>query len=140
MNSIFILVFIAAIAVLLYVLRRRQATHKAMEKEARLKESKERNRYHCVEIRPRGKACEQAKRHAGVRYLSSEAPRLPLEGCNVAQCACRYVHFSDRRVDERRQSYGLSNIITASTGGEDSRSKTDRRKDSASGFKPRIVS
>lgn len=66
------------------------------------KAERERNRWHAVSIVPRGQACEAALTCRGKRFLSTEAPRLPLEGCNAAQCECRYRHYADRRGIPRR--------------------------------------
>jgi hypothetical protein len=37
-----------------------------------------------------------------VRFLSSEAPALPLAGCDARACTCRYRHHEDRRSSLRR--------------------------------------
>jgi hypothetical protein len=47
-------------------------------------------------------ACHAARACKGKRYLSSEAPKLPLADCNASICACRYRHFDDRRAGARR--------------------------------------
>jgi len=60
-------------------------------------------RWHAVTIAGSGSACAAAQACKGKRYLSSEAPRLPLEGCDAARCECRYRHFADRRGDPRRE-------------------------------------
>jgi hypothetical protein len=59
--------------------------------------------YHAVAIVPGLKSCEAARQFGKMRFLSTKAPRLPLPDCHVAECACRYSHFSDRRsgVDRR---------------------------------------
>ena len=57
-------------------------------------------RWHAVTIEPRHQACEAAFKAAGVRYLSSEAPPLPLAGCDAVECKCRYRHYRDRRADD----------------------------------------
>ena len=65
------------------------------------------NRYHAVSIHgpdvPENAACYAARTLKGKRFLSSEAPALPLAGCDNAECNCRYVHHHDRRngVDRR---------------------------------------
>ena len=42
---------------------------------------------------------------AGRRYLSEDAPVLPLAGCtNRRGCKCVYEHFEDRRTDVRREA------------------------------------
>jgi hypothetical protein len=59
--------------------------------------------YHSVAIRPGQACCEGAKQLAGIRFLSSTAPKLPLPHCNAGECRCRYAHFQDRRSpDDRR--------------------------------------
>ena len=65
--------------------------------------ARQRNRWHAVSIVPHGQACEAAQTCRGKRFLSSEAPRLPLESCNADQCQCRYRHYPDRRGEPRRK-------------------------------------
>jgi len=60
------------------------------------------NPYHAVAIVPTSRACQAARDCANKRFLSSEAPLLPLEGCDAGECRCRYQHFSDRRDASRR--------------------------------------
>lgn len=59
--------------------------------------------YHAVSIKPGLKCCEAARQFGQHRFLSKKAPRLPLPGCDSAECTCRYTHFADRRtgVDRR---------------------------------------
>jgi len=59
-------------------------------------------RWHGVAISPSGNACDSARRLWNVRYLSKEAPRLPLADCNRRPCRCRYIHYGDRRTEDRR--------------------------------------
>jgi hypothetical protein len=62
--------------------------------------------FHAVSIKPGLKCCEAARQFGQHRFLSAKAPRLPLPGCDVSQCACRYTHFSDRRAGiDRRAGY-----------------------------------
>lgn len=60
------------------------------------------NPYHAVSIACGTSACNEARQVQGVRFLSAEAPRLPLRGCDAARCACRYQHHADRREADRR--------------------------------------
>ncbi|HTW75101.1 MAG TPA: hypothetical protein VMD56_09325 [Steroidobacteraceae bacterium] len=61
--------------------------------------------WHAVSIVARGAACEQAMALRERRFLSTEAPRLPLSDCPFAdQCACVYRHHTDRRAGPRRSS------------------------------------
>ncbi len=62
-------------------------------------------RYQAVSIRARTRACEAARQCGETRFLSLEAPSLPLEGCtNTAACRCRYRHHKDRRDEPRRDA------------------------------------
>ena len=60
-------------------------------------------RWHAVSVIADGNACQEAHLLSEVRFLSVEAPRLPLEQCaDPAQCRCRYRHHPDRRSGPRR--------------------------------------
>ena len=61
-----------------------------------------RHRWHAVAIVGTADACAAAKACKDSRYLSAEAPRLPLAGCDAKCCDCRYAHFDDRRRAPRR--------------------------------------
>ncbi len=58
--------------------------------------------YHAVRVIPGPHACEAAKAVSDTRFLTNDAPRLPVPGCNRATCECRYKHYADRREDARR--------------------------------------
>jgi hypothetical protein len=62
------------------------------------------NPYHAVSILPGASACAAACRFAGQRFLSRQAPRLPLPTCDARTCACRFKHHKDRRAGPRRNS------------------------------------
>jgi hypothetical protein len=53
--------------------------------------------FHAVSIEPTLSCCSQARSIKPQRFLSEEAPSLPLRQCNAAVCDCRYVHHADRR-------------------------------------------
>lgn len=61
-------------------------------------------KYHAVSLRPKNKVrCKVVTELEKRMFLSSEAPRLPLEGCtNQTTCQCVYKHHDDRRVGPRR--------------------------------------
>ena len=61
-----------------------------------------RQRWHAVVIVAPSSACAAALACKGKRYLSSEAPRLPLSNCDARSCGCKYRHFGDRRAGPRR--------------------------------------
>lgn len=63
------------------------------------------NLFHGVEIVPGDNACPAVADLANERYLSEDAPRLPLDACaHPHECACRYQHYADRRTELRRES------------------------------------
>ena len=51
-----------------------------------------------------GEACAAAQASSGKRLLTSEAPLLPVPGCDQPRCGCRYRKFTDRRSETRRAS------------------------------------
>ena len=58
---------------------------------------------HAVSIERDLLPCDAAKALADKRFLSHEAPELPLAGCDRDKCTCRYLHHSDRRSNEERR-------------------------------------
>lgn len=60
--------------------------------------------YHAVSIKLSGHACKAATDMTGRRFLSTAAPKLPLPGCDVLDCNCRFVHHKDRRAGKDRRS------------------------------------
>jgi len=62
------------------------------------------NPWHSVSIMPNPRACSKARGLSRVRFLSNEAPTLPLEGCDAQTCTCHYRHHEDRRREPRRAS------------------------------------
>jgi hypothetical protein len=60
--------------------------------------------WHAVAIKPKGQCCDAVQAHRTARFLSSDAPRLPLPECSTSDtCTCVYKHHSDRRAQPRRQ-------------------------------------
>jgi hypothetical protein len=60
------------------------------------------NPWHAVSVIPCRGACVAARESSRVRFLSKEAPALPLSGCPLRVCTCRYRHHEDRRREPRR--------------------------------------
>jgi hypothetical protein len=60
------------------------------------------NKFHAVTIAPGARACAEARALQGQRFLSREAPPLPLKKCGSPRCECRYEHHDDRRKRNRR--------------------------------------
>jgi hypothetical protein len=56
------------------------------------------NPWHAVSVLAGQPCCSAARELSGKRYLSSETPpALPLKGCVLVTCTCRYRHHDDRR-------------------------------------------
>lgn len=60
------------------------------------------NPFHAVSIAPGLRACAAALELRDQRFLSREAPVLPLKNCTNPECTCRYEHYEDRRRGPRR--------------------------------------
>lgn len=84
--------------------------------------------FHCVAVRRGPSACSAARRLSGARFLAREAPLLPLPGCDALACQCRYLHFDDRREDERRHTHALRRGLVSADDNFDRRSLVDRRR------------
>jgi hypothetical protein len=81
--------------------------------------------YHAVSVLPGIDACDAAYRFSGQRFLSRQAPRLPLPSCDVATCGCRFKHHKDRRSGPRRNSD--VGMIMAGYSGQERRQSRGRR-------------
>lgn len=65
------------------------------------------NIFQAVEVSTGLDACEAASALDGQRFLASEAPQLPLQGCDRNKCSCRFRKLRDRRhAEDRRFSVG----------------------------------
>jgi hypothetical protein len=84
------------------------------------------SKYHCIAIIYGENPCDTVKRLEGKRFLSSEAPALQLHGCTADSCQCRYLHYDDRREEERRNPYGKYRS-TAVMMGQERRKQAGRR-------------
>ena len=85
--------------------------------------------YHAVSIKFSESACGAAKAIAGHRFLSTQAPGLPLPDCDAANCNCHFAHHKDRRARKGRRSPFASPMSTDGTGSfeKERRDKKDRR-------------
>lgn len=86
-------------------------------------------KFHAVSVTPGLHACAKAREFADTRFLSAEAPRLPLSGCDQASCTCRFTHHADRRRrDDRRSPFQSSIGLVAVQKHGDRRRIKDRRR------------
>lgn len=99
--------------------------HKLKSKDSTLPAAKMANKhkFHCVETHHHDRCCKAVEKLHGKRFLSAEAPMLPVNGCDQAQCHCDYIHHDDRRVEIRRNDTGLQHDMYGQNGEVDHRQK-----------------
>jgi hypothetical protein len=85
--------------------------------------------WHAVSIVRGRQSCAAIARITGKKWLSAEAPQIPIAGCTLKRCECRYRHHADRRSTDRRESKGLKS--GAPKEGERRSSDSDRRNRNA---------
>lgn len=89
-------------------------------------------RFHGVSVRPGLHSCKPVQALTGQRFLSEEAPALPLAGCDQDACQCAYAHHRDRRDgDDRRVGWGSFDGFTPAIPGGNRRTTgkaANRRK------------
>lgn len=62
--------------------------------------------FHAVSIEPHQHSCLAAKALKAQRFLSEEAPALPLIACAASECQCKYIHYPDRRSGDTDRRLG----------------------------------
>ena len=83
--------------------------------------------WYAVSVVPAVRSCAAVKALARKRWLSSEAPRLPVPKCDARTCDCRYLHHTDRRAAPRRRVD--RDALPRNFEGQDRRSRSrDRRR------------
>ena len=76
------------------------------------------SRWSAVSIVPGSTSCEAARDLKGRRFLSAEAPRVPLAECTESDsCRCVYRKYPDRRAGPRRAEdhSGMRRVGTGKT-------------------------
>ncbi len=92
--------------------------------------------FHAVSIKYSSNACKAASELAGRRFLATAAPKLPLAGCDLMECNCRFIHHKDRRLDKERRSPFAPSGFGGGTGNyeREMRSGKDRRSNDHEDF------
>jgi hypothetical protein len=69
--------------------------------------SKRRRFYYGVSVQPGPEACKDVEKIRSQRFLTTEAPKLPLPGCSRSHCRCTVIPEDDRRAgfDRRGDSF-----------------------------------
>lgn len=89
--------------------------------------------YRCVRIECGEPACQPVKSLTDKPILVNDAPRLPLIGCMVARCECKFIRYNDRRSGQDRRSTSTEAIANAKIYA-DKRIRRDRRRASIQHF------
>ena len=126
------IIIVAAIIVLFWLLRKLfpsqpkphldgHSGHEAADSKA--------SPYQAVSVHCYEGACDRAKKLQGERYLTAEAPVIPLSTCTASRCHCVYRHHEDRRSGEkdRRKLHDLSGATPATSDMDDRRHGSGRR-------------
>lgn len=125
-----LLVLVLILAVAWLVIRLRRGGGDAADAGSSSGPAQKDPTYHAVSIKYSSTACDAAKAMAGIRFLSTEAPRLPLPECDASACECRFAHHADRRNNRDRRSPFAPGGFGGGTGSfaQERREKKDRRK------------
>jgi len=88
------------------------------------------HKYRAVAISHSLLSCKAVGAFDGKRFLAADAPSLPVKGCDMWPCRCRYQHLPDRRAEERRSLYGSKrNLVPHSVTSDRRRSERRRSTD-----------
>lgn len=89
-------------------------------------------KFHGVSLKPGPHACTAVQALAGQRFLSDEAPLLPLSACDQQKCQCAYSHHASRRDQEdRRSGWGAYGGFAPTVPGGNRRGKARERRSPA---------
>ncbi len=124
------IVVILILAVIYFFVRSKGSDSKPQSPASRPVKTAATSEFHAVSIKFPSSACSAAKSLDGKRFLSSAAPRIPLAECDVLECKCRFVHYSDRREgDDRRNPYRASIAGETGKNPQEKRRRPERRED-----------
>ena len=124
------LLIIAGLLLFIWLLLRRRNTSTAKDTPP-APAAKKKTAYHAVSIKLGPRACAAAQNISGQRFLSSEAPQLPLPDCDADECTCHFAHHDDRRSGKDRRSPFAPAGFGGGTGSfqKERRERPERRKD-----------
>jgi len=87
-------------------------------------------RFRSVSVKCGPQACDTALALGDRRFLTGQLGKLPLAGCDSANCECKFEHHADRRESEedKRAPSALSSELYTASGKPERRSRAGRRK------------
>ena len=103
MNTLFIVIALAILVIAIVLRAATRPGKAARPKRSQLttssadRQDRSTTQWRAVKIAPGLMSCGAAGKLAGKVFLSTESPRLPLDGCSEQNCRCKYVHLEDRR-------------------------------------------
>lgn len=125
-----ILLIVAAVAVAWFLVRMLPGRQKPGIRAYR--DATPVNPFSAVSVYPSPAGCQAVQAIKGKRFLSSEAPHLPLAACTAEKCHCVYHHHTDRRTgDGDRRGIGSGALSPGKTNRRlgDGRRKIDKDSD-----------
>jgi len=81
-----------------------------------------------LKVPEKAKACEFARVIVGKTFEPDAAPKLPLAGCGLIECRCKYEAVTDRRSKARREKEERRDMIRFETKSGRREVGGDRRK------------
>jgi len=105
----------------------KQKPQLASKKSSKASNAKPRPTHRCVVIEPGLTPCKAIQAYAGQKILMDKAPTLPVQGCDVKRCECRFLRYDDRRMGPRRYSKMKAANQIISENNINKRSRKDRR-------------
>ena len=91
----------------------------------------------CLKVPDKSRACEFARVIVGKTFEPDAAPKLPLAGCGVIECRCKYEQVTDRRSKVRREKEERRDMIRFETKSGRREVGGDRRKSNTRWSGPR---
>ena len=128
MNLPVLVLILALLLAITWLLRKRAESAKSGRKTSLFRKG-DTKEYHGVSIVLSDSACAAAEELSGRRFLATAAPKLPLPGCDAAECNCRFAHYQDRRAGKDRRNPFSPGVIGSGAGQSELRDGSDRRSD-----------
>lgn len=128
MNPLTIVLILLLLAASWWLLRQRRA-NSAEDAKPNVRGTSANTRFHAVSIKIGSRGCKAAKDMVGRRFLATAAPKLPLPGCDILDCNCKFAHHQDRRSRKDRRSPFPPSGLGGGTGSFETEQRAkDRRK------------
>jgi hypothetical protein len=127
-NNLLLFAVIAIVVFVLLGLPRpgREKRQRSLSKSDSLGRLRRSGNYWGVSVK-RGK-CAAIRYTTGRKFTFHEAPILPVPGCQVLRCSCRYQGLPERRKRQRRRDIDRRDMVRFDARNPDRRSGRERRR------------